>query len=75
MYEIIVGGARVQGFLLDEGMMFEDALMSKLVEACTEIPLDLAFRRRHALATFGFRGVIFFGDLRQLPPANDTRPF
>ncbi len=49
--------------------------MQVLMEVCNEVPLLTSLRRKNAIPLFGYRDIILFGDVRQLPPASDGKPF
>ena len=70
--------ARVQGIIVDEAMMAEDEVIFKLAEVLQEVPLHPSLRRVRpdkAIRFWGYRDVIFCGDVRQLPPASGRQPF
>ena len=64
------------GIIIDEFAMAEAELfLDGIIPICRQIPLAMHLRRRNAIELFGYRDIILFGDLRQLPPASGAQPF
>ena len=61
--------------MIDEAFMAEEALITAFTDVLRQFPLRENKRRRGALKKFGYRDVIFGGDLRQLPPASGAMPY
>ena len=55
--------------------MADEEMMLTIITICFQLPLLDKYRRRGASPLFGYRDVILFGDLRQLPPASGRKPF
>ena len=58
--------------------MAEDQVMFKLAEILQEVPLHPSLRRVRpdkSIRFWGYRDIIFCGDVRQLPPASGRQPF
>ena len=66
---------RLHGLIVDEAMMAEDRVIDKLAEIFREYPLLPSLRSPGALPFWGYRDIIFSGDIRQLCPASGGRPF
>ena len=65
----------VRGFIVDEAFMADEELMFNVINICFQLPLLETLRRPGALPLFGYRDVLLFGDIRQLPPASGRQPF
>ena len=65
----------VQGLIIDEAFMADRNTISDVIQICWQIPLKESLRQSGALRLFGYRHVLVFGDLRQLPPASSNPPF
>ena len=66
------------GLLLDEGFMIAFEHGDALLKVCQEHPLRMDLRGvvgAPDLAITGYRHMLIFGDIRQLPPASGSRPF
>ena len=66
---------RYMVFFIDEAFMADEEMMLTITTICFQLPLLDKYRRRGASPLFGYRDVILFGDLRQLPPASGRKPF
>ena len=65
----------VPGLIIDEAFMADEELMFTVIKICFQLPLLETLRRPGALPLFGYRDVLLFGDIRQLPPASGRQPF
>ena len=65
----------LEGIIVDEAMMAEYDLIKSFTEVLCQVPLRKDKRKPGALPKFGYRDIIFGGDLRQLPPASGKMPF
>jgi hypothetical protein len=67
----------IEGYVLDEAMMLSWRIVEVLMEVSQQYPLHHAKRRSGALPHFGYRDVLLFGDLRQIPPSSHefAQPF
>ena len=65
----------VVGLLIDEAFMADQETMDEVLKICYQFPVRENLRQRGALELFGYRHVLLFGDLRQLPPASGKPPF
>ena len=66
---------KVRGFIIDEAFMADEELMLNVINICFQLPLLDTLRRSGAIPLFGYRDVLLFGDIRQLPPASGRQPF
>ena len=67
-----------RALIVDEAMMSDCIFMNAFLTVLQEIPLNTDLRRcadKVGLPQFGYRDVIFCGDIRQLPPASGIAPF
>ena len=65
----------VQGLLIDEAFMADQDTITEVMDICQNVPVRIPLRQPGALELFGYRHVLLFGDLRQLPPASSNPPF
>ena len=65
----------VCGLIIDEAFMADQETMFEVIKICTQVPLRQQLRQPGSLPLFGYRHVLMFGDLRQLPPASGNPPF
>jgi hypothetical protein len=66
------------GLLIDEAFMVSFETGDALLKVCQEYPLRADLRQTVGaanVAVTGFRHLLLFGDIRQLPPASGSRPF
>ena len=61
--------------IIDEAFMADQETMFEVIKICTQVPLRQQLRQPGSLPLFGYRHVLMFGDLRQLPPASGNPPF
>ena len=61
--------------IIDEAFMADQETLFGVINICVQLPLREKLRRPGAIALFGYRDVLLFGDLRQLPPASGSQPF
>ena len=55
--------------------MADEEMVFTVINICFQLPLLETHRRPGALPLFGYRDVLLFGDIRQLPPASGRQPF
>ena len=65
---------QTQGIVIDEFTMLDRRAYNKIKKLCSRFPLHPDLRKPNACAEFGYRYVIFCGDLFQLPPASGHPP-
>ena len=66
------------GLLLDESFMISCETGDQLLQVCQEYPLRADLRAKFGAPTMrctGYRHLLVFGDIRQLPPASGSRPW
>ena len=63
-----------QGLIIDEFTMVDRRAWNKARALCKKYPLREDLRKPSASEAWGYRDVILFGDLFQLPPASGFPP-